>query len=93
MSEKICTCHCGGSMFYRHLHAETCVLSREGEEAPASAEQVLRAENQRLRSVLINMQSAWNNKNETTSVYVWNERMKAAMADVDAALQPERGEG
>ena len=51
----------------------------------------LRAENARFRAVLMNMQAAWNNKNEVTSVYVWNERMKAAMADVDAALQPERG--
>ena len=47
MSEQICTCHCGGSMFYRHLHAATCALSREGEEAPASAEQVLRDDTRR----------------------------------------------
>ena len=53
--------------------------------------QALRAENARFRAVLMNMQAAWNNKNEVTSVYVWNERMKAAMADVDAALQLERG--
>lgn len=39
MSEPICTCHCGGSMFYRHLHADSCVLSREGEEAPQTDEQ------------------------------------------------------
>ena len=91
MSEQQCTCHCGGSMFYRHLHAESCALSRDGEEAPVSVEQALRAENARFRAVLMNMQAAWNNKNEVTSVYVWNERMKAAMADVDAALQPERG--
>ena len=51
----------------------------------------LRAENARFRAVLMNMQAAWNNKNEVTSVYVWNERMMAAMADVDAALRPERG--
>lgn len=44
----------------------------------------------RLRACLINMQAAWNNKGETTSVYVWNERMKAAMADVEAALQKGR---
>ncbi len=36
MSEPICTCHCGGSMFYHHLHADSCVLSREGEEAPST---------------------------------------------------------
>ena len=39
MSELVCTCHCGGSMFYRHLHADSCVLSREGEEAPQTDEQ------------------------------------------------------
>ena len=59
--------------------------------AQEDALDALRAENARLRAVIMNMQAAWNNKNEVTSVYVWNERMKAAMADVDAALQPERG--
>jgi len=34
-----CTCHCGGSMFYRHLHAPECALSVHGEEAPQSKEQ------------------------------------------------------
>ncbi len=34
-----CTCYCGGSMFYRHLHAPSCALSVHGEEAPLSAEQ------------------------------------------------------
>ena len=59
--------------------------------AQEDALRALRDENARFRAVLMNMQAAWNNKNEVTSVYVWNERMKAAMADVDAALQPERG--
>ena len=59
--------------------------------AQEDALDALRDENARFRAVLMNMQAAWNNKNEVTSVYVWNERMKAAMADVDAALQPERG--
>ena len=53
--------------------------------AQEDALDALRAENARFRAVLMNMQAA------VTSVYVWNERMKAAMADVDAALQPERG--
>ena len=35
-------------MFYRHLHAESCVLSREGEEAPKSELQALRDERDRL---------------------------------------------
>jgi len=52
----------------------------------------IRAENERFRAVITNMQAAWNNKNEVTSVYVWNERMKAAMADVDAALQPKEAQ-
>ena len=52
MSEAICTCHCGGAMFYRHLHAESCILSREGEEAPKSELQTLRDERDRLRRAL-----------------------------------------
>ena len=39
-------------MFYRHLHAESCVLSREGEEAPKSELQTLRDERDRLREAL-----------------------------------------
>ncbi len=35
-------------MFYRHMHAESCVLSREGEEAPKSELQSLRDERDRL---------------------------------------------
>lgn len=52
MSEAICTCHCGGAMFYRHMHAESCVLSREGEEAPKSELQSLRDERDRIRAAL-----------------------------------------
>lgn len=52
MSELICTCHCGGAMFYRHLHAESCILSREGEEAPKSELETLRDERDRLRKAL-----------------------------------------
>ena len=48
MSEPICTCHCGGSMFYRHMHAESCELSRVGEEAPKSELEQLRDEVARL---------------------------------------------
>lgn len=29
-----CTCHCGGDMFYRHMHAESCLLSIHGDPAP-----------------------------------------------------------
>ena len=55
MSELVCTCHCGGSMFYRHLHSDSCELSRVGEEAPMSPKkelQALRDENARLREAL-----------------------------------------
>jgi len=57
MSKAICTCHCGGSMFYRHLHAESCELSRVGEEAPKSELQALRDEVARLRTA---MQAAYD---------------------------------
>lgn len=46
--ESECTCHCGGSMFYRHLHAPSCPLSVTGEEAPESEVTRLRAEVERL---------------------------------------------
>lgn len=36
MSELICTCHCGGTMFYRHLHASDCRCATDGDEAPES---------------------------------------------------------
>ena len=36
MSELICTCHCGGTMFYRHLHASDCPCATAGDEAPDS---------------------------------------------------------
>ncbi len=52
MSEPTCTCHCGGAMFYRHLHAESCELSRIGEEAPKSELQQLRDEVARLNRAM-----------------------------------------
>lgn len=47
-----CTCHCGGDMFYRHLHAASCPVSVDGEEAPISENAALRAEIERLRREL-----------------------------------------
>ena len=38
-----CTCHCGGSMFYKHLHDPSCDLFVHGEEAPQSKEAHLQA--------------------------------------------------
>ena len=43
MSKAICTCHCGGSMFYKHLHDPSCDLFTHGEEAPQSKEAQLQA--------------------------------------------------
>lgn len=45
MSEKYepeCTCHCGGSMFYRHLHAESCPCFTHGTPAPPTELDTLR---------------------------------------------------
>ena len=86
MSEQQCTCHCGGSMFYRHLHAESCALSRDGEEAPVSVEQALRTENVRLKEALEIAQELLcvPERNQDAG---WEERRR----QVDAALQPERG--
>ena len=40
-----------------------------------------------LKAVCINMVSAFNNRGETTNLSVWNERMKRAIADIEAALK------
>jgi hypothetical protein len=37
-------------------------------------------------AALIAVNLAWNNRNETTSLAVWNERMKEAMRQVQDAL-------
>lgn len=79
MSEAICTCHCGGPMFYRHLHAESCVLSREGEEAPKSELETLRDERDRLRANLINC-------SERLAAYYGDNY--PAVVDARAALTP-----
>ena len=47
-------------MFYRHLHAESCELSRVGEEAPKSELQALRDERDRLRSTIRTLCSSGN---------------------------------
>ena len=43
MERYNCTCHCGGSMFYKHLHDPSCDLFMHGEEAPQSEEAQLQA--------------------------------------------------
>ena len=43
MERYNCTCHCGGSMFYKHLHDPSCDLFTHGEEAPQSKEAQLQA--------------------------------------------------
>jgi len=43
MERYNCTCHCGGSMFYKHLHDPSCDLFMHGEEAPQSKEAQLQA--------------------------------------------------
>ena len=35
--QHFCSCHCGGPMFWRHLHAESCPLSTHGDEYPGDA--------------------------------------------------------
>lgn len=68
MNEPMCTCHCGGTMFYRHLHAENCLLSQVGEEAPKSELQHTREENAALRARLVEMElerDAWKSSMET----------------------------
>lgn len=84
MSEVICTCHCGGSMFYGYLHAESCELSRVGEEAPKSELQALRDEVLRLRSNLVNC---------VARLEAYYGPDYPAVRDGKAALTPQAGKG
>ena len=98
MSEAICTCHCGGAMFYRHLHAESCVLSREGEEAPKSELQTLRDERDRLRRDYDELIMAVGNKypgetrHQTALRYIQRAE-EPSNVPAKAALTPAGGEG
>ena len=91
-------------MFYRHLHAESCELSRVGEEAPKSELIALRAENARLRRGLENCHMLARRIVASKSTFFKIDsanhiiRMceEAGVTSVkgvlkDAALQPERG--
>jgi len=57
MERYNCTCHCCGSMFYKHLHDPSCDLFMHGEEAPQSKEAQLQAaldaERERVRQNLL----------------------------------------
>ena len=72
--------------------SETFTTYGIGPDKHADELQALRDERDRLSAALLNVRVAWNNKNETTSLHVWHERMKAAMADVEAAMTPARGQ-
>ena len=82
MREVICTCHCGGSMFYRHMHAESCELSRVGEEAPKSELQALRDEVARLRGALQTI-ATWDARSTSQRIQTFAK----------AALTPQAGKG
>lgn len=90
MSEPICTCHCGGSMFYRHLHSDSCELSRVGEEAPMSPKkelQALRDENARLKRDVNTLNQLLRNLG-----YGQGE-IDSMAAEHEAALTPQAGKG
>lgn len=102
MSEPICTCHCGGSMFYRHLHSDSCELSRVGEEAPMSPKkelQALRDENKRLRGAIVWAlgYTDFRAREEGEGAYWWRPelRRRAALTleQIEAALAPQAGKG
>lgn len=109
MSEPICTCHCGGSMFYRHLHSDSCELSRVGEEAPMSPKkelQALRDENARLRGALEPFAERWEyfERTKHPSGGEWPESLEYAddepsaiylgqLKAAKAALTPQGGKG
>ena len=97
MSEATCTCHCGGSMFYRHLHAESCELSRVGEEAPKSELEKLRDEVARLTKALLYVDYclAQPGDDETpANQYVPSRaEIESCTRVVQAALTPQGGKG
>ena len=87
MSELICTCQCGGAMFYRHLHAESCVLSREGDEVTKSELQILRDERDRLQRALARATMALRYYAKTAI----SARAVEALEKMEAALTPAGG--
>ena len=94
MSEPICTCHCGGSMFYRHLHSDSCELSRVGEEAPMSPKkelQALRDEVARLRRALEIVVLAYDVDQPTAKLQ--RTGYERAVLAAQAALTPQAGKG
>ena len=61
----------------------------EWETSKANTEFIVQACNNYIRLVeaLNEIYIAWHNRDETTSLAVWNERMKAAMAEVTMAFE------
>lgn len=93
MSELVCTCHCGGSMFYRHLHSDSCELSRVGEEAPMSPKKELQALRDEVARLKERMQQAYDYINDHR-----HGKAKAMLFDglqlyKQAALTPQAGKG
>ena len=73
MERYNCTCHCGGSMFYKHLHDPSCDLFMHGEEAPQSKEAQLQA--------ALDAERAENECKDTLI-----ETLQAQLADRDAMI-------
>ena len=63
--------------------------SDEWETSKANAEFIVQACNNYIRFVeaLNAIYIAWHNRDETTTLAVWNDRMKAAMAEVRTAFE------
>lgn len=78
-----CTCHCGGEMFYRHMHAETCSLSKTGEEAPKpkSSHDALIQEAREIAKDVIEMREA---RAERLTIY---QEKHDDMLSIDAIYQ------
>ena len=71
---KTCTCHCGGAMFYRHLHDPSCPLSTTGEEAPVSKETELIREAREIAEHMIELEETvsadWESSPYECPIYV-----------------------
>ena len=86
MERYNCTCHCGGSMFYKHLHDPSCDLFTHGEEAPQSKEAQLQAALDAERANRLAMEACVDRDVKAT------KDLKAQLATLQAQLRQVEGE-
>jgi len=91
MERYNCTCHCGGSMFYKHLHDPSCDLFMHGEEAPQSKEAQLQAALDAEREKVKRL-STCGTDHSTPWWQVKCEDLEAQLATLQAQLRQVEGD-